>query len=232
MNKWFAKIRKQENGSIAIFVAGLISIMMILFILVLNLGSVYAVKEKSATTAQQASLAATSAFYERVQEIVFSFDPFSYLPEEVEDTTILEPFFSLNFKIQERANSFRTMPSYAGWSDNELWLEAFDDYVINDLFPVPFVGPALKQMLRLAPLENVAAGKAREAVLQNGGTLEGARLIIEDSRIKVRAANKINSISFGDDLIDSITDNLYQQGGGPKIELLNHIWNGSANISL
>ena len=103
MNKWFAKIRKQENGSIAIFVAGLISIMMILFILVLNLGSVYAVKEKSATTAQQASLAATSAFYERVQEIVFSFDPFSYLPEEVEDTTILEPFFSLNFKIQERA---------------------------------------------------------------------------------------------------------------------------------
>lgn len=108
MNKWFAKIRKQENGSIAIFVAGLISIMMILFILVLNLGSVYAVKEKSATTAQQASLAATSAFYERVQEIVFSFDPFSYLPEEVEDTTILEPFFSLNFKIQERANSFRT----------------------------------------------------------------------------------------------------------------------------
>ncbi|WP_054752472.1 pilus assembly protein TadG-related protein [Piscibacillus salipiscarius] len=59
------KILNNERGNIAIFVLGLLIINMVLFVFVLNLGSVFATKEKSASIAQQASMVATSVFTKR-----------------------------------------------------------------------------------------------------------------------------------------------------------------------
>ena len=59
-------ILKSEEGNAALFLLGLLSIMMVLFVFVVNLTQVLAVKERANTTAQQASLAATSVFYEEI----------------------------------------------------------------------------------------------------------------------------------------------------------------------
>lgn len=65
---------QEERGNAALFMIGLLSIMMVLFVFVFNLSKIFAVKEEANTTAQQASLAATSVLYDQLDEAIEEYE--------------------------------------------------------------------------------------------------------------------------------------------------------------
>lgn len=237
-----------EQGSIMLIVLGMLGIMGVLFVLVLNMGMALAVKEKSATTAQQASMAASSVVYEEVQEIVFGFDYEEALPDEepseesseeaadspsdAEDEEEEElPYENLEEKLEEAEDELSGRSQYSDWSENERKLQALDTYLTDVLFPIPIIGDALKLELRNARIEDKAIDMARSTIQQNGGVLEEAELWIEGNRIHVRAANEMEGISY-DGYMEGIEENIYQESAGPEIDFLDDIWNESSTILL
>ncbi|WP_087973445.1 pilus assembly protein TadG-related protein [Oceanobacillus rekensis] len=231
-----------EQGSIMLFVLGMLGIMGVLFVFVLNMGMALAVKEQSATTAQQASMAASSVVYEEVREIVFGFDYEEALPEEepseessddpgeAEDEEEL-PYENLEDKLEEAVDELLGRSQYSDWSDNERELQALDRYLTDVLFPIPIIGDALKLKLRNAPIEDKAIDMARSTILQNGGVLDEAELWIDSNRIYVRAANEMEGVSY-DGFMEGIEENIFQESAGPEIDFLTEIWNESTTISL
>ncbi|WP_067724817.1 Tad domain-containing protein [Oceanobacillus damuensis] len=231
-----------EEGNIALFVLGMLGFIMILFVFVMNMGMALAVKEQSATTAQQASMAASSVLYDEVQEIVFGFDYEGVLPEEdpEEDSDEVNndepeeedlPFENLEEKINELAVNFQGNGRYSGWSENEKKLQAFDQYLTDDLFPLPLIGQALKIKLQNSGIESAVIDMARNTIIQNGGVLDEAELWVKDDRIYVRAANEMEGASYNG-FMSGIQENIFQESAGPEIEFIEFILGKNYHVSL
>ncbi|MBY7142352.1 Tad domain-containing protein [Virgibacillus sp. NKC19-3] len=213
-----------EDGNIILFVLGMLSIIMILFVFVLNMGMGLAVKEKSGTTANQASMAASSVFYEEVRKIVFDY----------EDDTLegkLQAFFEdIEEKVDDKVSDLSGSFTYSDWSTNEIELEAFD-LVLKEEIDTPVIREKLNELLEEADIESQVINKAREAIVQNGGQLDGAELTIENNRIHVKAANEFESTSY-DGMMAGISENIYQESAGPEIDFLEDVWNTSNTVQL
>ncbi|GAB3047726.1 hypothetical protein [Virgibacillus ainsalahensis] len=213
-----------EQGNIILFVLGMLSIIMILFVFVLNMGTALGVKEKSATTAKQASMAASSVLYEEVREVVYDY----------EDETLegaLQAFFEdIEEKVEDKASELSGTYTYNGWSANEIDLEAFD-MVLNEELQTPVIREKLEELLMDEDIETKVINKARQTITQNGGQLDGAELKIKDNRIHVKAANEFESTSY-DGFMAGIQENIYQESAGPEIDFLEDVWNESNTVQL
>ncbi|UJL47031.1 hypothetical protein KFZ58_03550 [Virgibacillus sp. NKC19-16] len=213
-----------EDGNIILFVLGMLSIIMILFVFVLNMGMGLAVKEQSGTTANQASMAASSVLYEEVRQVIF----------EYEDDTLegaLQAFFEdIEEKVDDKVSELSGSFTYNDWSANEIELEAFD-IVLKEELETPVIREKLNELLADEDIESLVINKAREAIVQNGGQLDGAELMIENNRIHVRAANEFESTSY-DGIMAGINENIYQESAGPEIDFLEDVWNTSNTIQL
>ncbi|SEP97924.1 Tad domain-containing protein [Piscibacillus halophilus] len=217
-------ILKNERGNIAIFVLGLLTINMVLFVFVLNLGSVFATKEKSSTIAQQASMVATSVYYEEVQRVI----------EEYEDETLegaLQAFFEdFDEKVSDRKQSLTNSGQYSGWSVKEIEIEAFDQ-VLNEELHEPLVRNKLRDLLSSEAVENKVIQRVRHAITSNGGLLEDAQLKVDQNKFHVKASNEFKSTTL-EGVIDSFKENVFQSSSGPKIDFLEEVWTGSTTIDL
>ncbi|MBP1971440.1 hypothetical protein J2Z83_003579 [Virgibacillus natechei] len=213
-----------EEGNIILFVLGMLSIIMILFVFVLNMGMGLAVKEQSGTTANQASMAASSVLYEEVRQVIF----------EYENDTLegaLQAFFEdIEEKVDDKASDLSGSFTYSDWSTNEIELEAFD-IVLKEELDTPVIREKLNELLADEDIESQVIDKAKQTIVQNGGQLDGAELQIESNRIHVRAANEFESTSY-DGIMAGIRENVFQESAGPKIDFLEDVWNTSNTIQL
>ncbi|SEP95477.1 hypothetical protein SAMN05216232_1438 [Virgibacillus subterraneus] len=218
------KTLQNEEGIIALFVLGMLGIIMILLILVVNLGGALAVKESSATTVQQASLAGSSVLYEEVRQIIYDY----------EDETLegaLQAFFEdIEEKVGVRADALTSNSSYNGWTANEIHIEAFDQ-VLKDELNRSVVREKLEDLLQYENIESKVIDEVKETILENDGVLEGAKLYIRDHRIYVKAANDMEAFSY-DGYMEGIKENIYQESAGPKIDFINVIWDGRRTVPL
>ncbi|ALX47197.1 Tad domain-containing protein [Lentibacillus amyloliquefaciens] len=211
---------QNEDGNIALFVLGMLSIIMILLIFVVNLGGALATKEQSGTTAQQASMAASSVLYEEVRRVVY----------EYEDETLegaLQAFFEdIEEMVDDRTSELSGTGNYADWTVNEIELEAFDQVLTEELNKDE-VRNKLIDLLGDEDIETKVINKTKSAIIANDGVLEGAELSIKDDRFYVRAANKLESVSY-DGFMEGIQENVYQESAGPKIDFLDIVWDGDS----
>ncbi|SFA91132.1 Putative Flp pilus-assembly TadE/G-like [Lentibacillus halodurans] len=215
---------QNEDGNIALFVLGMLSLIMILLIFVVNLGGALATKEQSGTTVQQASMAASSVLYEEVQRVVY----------EYEDETLegaLQTFFEdIDQMVDERVEELSSMGNYADWTSNEIELEAFDQ-VLSEELNKDVVRSKLIELLEDEDIETEVINTTKNAIVANEGVLEGAQLTIRNDRFHVRAANELESVSF-DGYMEGIQENVYQESAGPKIDFLDVVWDGDQVIAL
>jgi hypothetical protein len=218
------QLLKNEQGNISLFILGMLGLMMILFVFVLNLGSALSVKEKSATTAQQASMSATSVVYEKVKKVI---DEYEYDSLEGEVHAFFKDF---DEKIADEKDALSHNGYYRDWSDNELKLEALDKVLAKALHDSK-LRPKLHKLLLDADFESNVIETARNAIRENGGRLEGATLTIKKDRIYVKAANEVKSTSYNG-FMKGIKKKLYKESAGPKIDFLEDIWNASTTINL
>ncbi|WP_370296568.1 pilus assembly protein TadG-related protein [Rossellomorea marisflavi] len=210
--EWFERARNEEGNS-ALFVIGLMGIMMILFVFVLNFAKVFAVKEEAMTTSQQASLAATAVFYEEMNRWI----------EEYEDEKgILEKLLdgkSIPEKIEEKKSDLAGKGKYRDYSDNELSIEALD-LVMRDVLTKGDANPDLHNELAreieytMMPL---MMSEARDTIIKNGGNTSGATIAVKNGQVYVRASNTMEGTSFKGFFTD-LKEDLFQDAAGPKID--------------
>ncbi|GAA0465719.1 Tad domain-containing protein [Alkalibacillus silvisoli] len=213
-----------ERGNIAIFVLGMLSIIMVMFILVINMASALATKEQSSTTVQQASLAATSVFYEEVSRVIDEYE------DETLEGSLLAFFEDFNEKVSDRVDQLSSSGGYTGWSQNEINIEAFNQVLTEELNE-PIVRTTLSGLLQDEEVRTSVINEARNTIQRNNGVLDGAVLTVSDNRFYVRAANEFESTSL-DSIVGQINENVYQESAGPTIDFLEVIWPSSNTIPL
>jgi hypothetical protein len=217
-------IVRQERGNAAILMIGLLSIMMVLFIFVFNLSKIFAVKEEANTTAQQASLAATSVLYSQVDEVINDYEAglvgtVDKLPE------------SIGKKIQKKEFELQSDSSYDEYSDNEIELEALDIVLTEELHSgvgKDQLHDMLNNELYQITLKDMKS-QAQSTIIQNNGNLSGATLVVDDGQVFVRASNTVEGTSFKGFFTD-LKEDLFQTAGGPKIDFLTELNNFDVKI--
>ncbi|MEG9298977.1 pilus assembly protein TadG-related protein [Mangrovibacillus sp. Mu-81] len=210
-------IVRQERGNAAILMIGLLSIMMVLFIFVFNLSKIFAVKEEANTTAQQASLAATSVLYSQVDEVINDY-------EKTLEGTVDKVPESIGMKIQKKEIELKSSSSYDDYSDNEIELEAMDIVLTEELYRgvgKDKLHDMLNEELYQITLEEMQS-QAQTTIIQNNGNLSGATLVVDDGQVFVRASNTVEGTSFKGFFTD-LKEDLFQTAGGPKVDFLTEL---------
>ncbi|RST71482.1 hypothetical protein D4T97_018475 [Siminovitchia acidinfaciens] len=219
-------ILNNERGNAALFMIGLLAVMMIMFVFVLNLSKVLAVKEQANTTAQQASLAATSVLYEEIWDSI----------EEYENDLIkkllegLDPEAGINIldlypkTIEERVDeeTVRIQSANPEESHNEARRKAINQVVSEEIQSEPWgymLRDQLDRDLRFQIIPDMKDA-ARETINENGGNKSEAEMrIFHHDRVYVRASNDVESTSYGK-FLKGIKKKLFQESAGPKIDFV------------
>lgn len=248
------KIFNNQKGNIALFTLGMLSIMMILFILVINLSSALATKEKSETTVTQASLAATSAFYESIGKVIKDYgesldppvEPSEPDPEADDYAEVLEQYredlllyqqklieyeFFTRFEqnVEGLADTLEGRPAYNGWSRNEVLLEAVDQIINNTLMDTS----ELFIIVRASLFSKLGSNSVKHAAISTAiKTIEHEKNggVIENAELEIKD-HKIyiraaNEIEAisYNGILEDVEDKVYQESAGPKIDFLHLIW--------
>ncbi len=217
MKASFKRHLQEEHGNAALFMIGMLSIMMVLFIFVFNIAKIFAVKEEAQTTTQQASLAATSVLYDQIDDAINDYETSiigtvdSY-PESIEK------------KIQKKKEELHADPSYNDYSDNEISLEAMDIVLTDELrhgVGKKKLDETLEQHIRNGILPDMMA-QARETISDNDGNLSGSTLVIEDGQVFVHASNTVKGTTIKG-FFHNLKGDLFQTSGGPKIDFIEEL---------
>ncbi|WP_409273226.1 pilus assembly protein TadG-related protein [Neobacillus sp. SCS-31] len=210
------ELLRQEDGNTALFLMGMIGIMMIMFVFVFNLAQVFAVKEQANTTAQQASLAATSVLYNRVWEKIKDHSDVP-APVPLPVPVILE---TIEEKVDNRILDLNSNPRFSKFSNNEIRLEAIDQVVTEELEKPQgriFLKPKIEAELPYALSEMQDA--VRETILANGGNTSEAKMFIKDNQIHVKASNTVEGTAYGK-FFGDLKEKLFQESAGPEVKFL------------
>ena len=217
--------RLNEDGSTTLFVLGMISIMMIMFIVLYNYAKVYAVKEQSFTSSQQASLAATAEFYDRVWNLVGEFDGIDEenIPPVDPDAPEVNPITKVKIRIMVHEKQDELANRYPDKSENEIKIMAIDEVLSRELRS----GLGKRHLKRILTenyersIKPATIARAKEVILANDGELDQAQMrLFKEDRIYVRAANEFEGQG---DLFEGFKEKLFQTGAGPEIGFLPYL---------
>ncbi len=208
---------QNEQGNVALFVIGILSVMAILFVFVFNLAIIFSVKEESSTTAQQASLAATSVLYDQIDQAIIEYENeiigiVDSYPETIEE------------KIDQKKIDIQSDSRFVDYSANERSLEAVDLVLVQELnsgIGRHLLASKLESEIEHEIIKNMKVA-AKETILNNGGNLEGATMKIVNGQVHVKASNTVKPTTFNG-YFQGITEQLFQSSAGPKIDFLEEI---------
>src|SRR5690606_9464724 len=206
--KKFKFYLNNEQGNIALFVIGILSVMIILFVLILNLAGALIVKEQAISTSQQAALAATAALYEDLPEFISDYEMKlkEMLAEDAEEGGEAEP--PEEAVSEEEEDSIAELiekavdnlsGEMADYSLNEIQNEAIDRVLASEM-DKGLGGGLLKKMMN-DEMEyrwiNSMKESARNTILANGGELAGAQMtVFENGQVVVKSSIVASAIGY------------------------------------
>lgn len=234
---------KNEKGNSALLVMGLLSVMMILFVLVLNFAGALVVKEQAMSTSQQAALAATATLYEELPIFINKYEKElkEMLEEEKEKEEDKEdekedeeekenPEEDKGFGELVADKSDEISGSMSGYSYNEIRNEAVDRVLSKELDRA--LGEGLLKNKMIEEMEHSwikdMKESARATILANGGELEGAEMIVfDDGQVVVKSSHEAESSGYSG-FFSGISENLYKTSKGPELKFVQKIsaWEG------
>ncbi|MDN7244891.1 pilus assembly protein TadG-related protein [Planococcus shenhongbingii] len=245
---------ENEQGNVALFVLGLISIMILLFLLILNLAGALIVKEQAVSTSQQAALAATATLYEELPGFILSYekDLKKFIEEEEaakekeeaakEEESPEEPAEpevpeapveekkekSIDELIDEEAE--KLSGEMADYTLNEIRNEAIDRILAKELDKGLGNGMLKEKMSLELEFDWIKSMKesARNAILANGGELDGAVMtVFEDGQIVVESSREVGAIGYNG-FFAGIKESLFKSSKGPEVKFVQKLpgWEG------
>lgn len=229
---------KNEKGNSAILVMCLLSVMMILFVLVLNFAGALVVKEQATSTSQQAALAATATLYEELpifissyeQELQDLLDEQEQDKEEEEEAPESPEEEDKGFNEQVDEEVEKISGSMADYSLNEIQNEALDRVLARELDRG--LGGGLLKKIMSEEMEHSwikeMKESARSTILANGGELAGAKMtVFEDGQIVVESSHEVEGIGYNG-FFSGISEHLHKTSKGPEIKFVQKLpgWEG------
>lgn len=237
--KKFKSYLNNEQGNIALFVIGILSVMIILFVLILNLAGALIVKEQAISTSQQAALAATAALYEDLPEFISDYEMKlkEMLAEEAEEGGEAEPpeeaapeeeEDSIAELIEKEVDNLSG--EMADYSLNEIQNEAIDRVLASEMAK-GLGGGLLKKMMN-DEMEyrwiNSMKESARNTILANGGELAGAQMtVFENGQVVVKSSKEASAIGYNGFFAGAVK-NLTKSSKGPEVMFVQKLagWEG------
>jgi uncharacterized protein (UPF0333 family) len=210
---------QQEHGNAALFMIGLLSIMMVLFVFVFNLTQIFAVKEEANTTAQQASLAATSVLYDQLDEAIEKYE------KSIIGTVDSSPETTVQ-KIEKKEIQLRSDAGFNEYSENEIKLEAMDIVLTEELrhgLGKDKLDDIIGEEIYQRTLSDMVS-QAKSTILENGGNLTDATLTIKNGQVFVHASNTMEGTAFKG-FFQDIKEDLFQTSAGPKVDFIEELSN-------
>lgn len=237
--KKFKSYLNNEQGNIALFVIGILSVMIILFVLILNLAGALIVKEQAISTSQQAALAATAALYEDLPEFISDYEMKlkEMLAEEAEEGGEAEPPEEAAPKEEEDSIAEliekevdNLSGEMADYSLNEIQNEAIDRVLASEM-DKGLGGGLLKKMMN-DEMEyrwiNSMKESARNTILANGGELAGAQMtVFENGQVVVKSSKEASAIGYNGFFAGAVK-NLTKSSKGPEVMFVQKLagWEG------
>lgn len=237
--KKFKSYLNNEQGNIALFVIGILSVMIILFVLILNLAGALIVKEQAISTSQQAALAATAALYEDLPEFISDYEMKlkEMLAEEAEEGGEAEPPEEAAPKEEEDSIAEliekevdNLSGEMADYSLNEIQNEAIDRVLASEM-DKGLGGGLLKKMMN-DEMEyrwiNSMKESARNTILANGGELADAQMtVFENGQVVVKSSKEASAIGYNGFFAGAVK-NLTKSSKGPEVMFVQKLagWEG------
>ena len=233
-----------EQGNVALFVLGLISIMIILFLLILNLAGALVVKEQALSTSQQAALAATAALYEELPGFILTYEKDlkefieeeeaakeeadSEEPEEGEEPGEEKKEKTLDELLDEETE--KLAGEMAGYTLNEIRNEALDRMLAKELDKGLGNGMLKKKLSEELEFDWIKSMKesARNTIIANGGELDGAVMtVFDDGQVVVESSHEAGAIGYNG-FFANVKENLFKSSKGPEVKFVQKIpgWEG------
>ncbi|MBO8164395.1 MAG: hypothetical protein H0Z34_11845 [Brevibacillus sp.] len=190
-----------------------------LFVALFNFSTVFVDKQQAANTAQQASLAATKAVYEEIEEAIADYDESIMLLED--------PVFIWTLIGIEKSDLRSLHPD---WAESEIHYTAIDN-VLSTMLP----GNHELQAFIHNGLQD-SRGKVEQAVRtiiqENGAAQSGStiKMFTSDDRIEVRTSVKYESVTFGQDYMPYFEEQVYQTAQSRRFGFLDAVgfWSNAA----
>lgn len=196
-----------ERGSGVVLTIFCFAIVGIMLILVLNITMAFTKKEQASIAAQHASLAATSAIYDEVNDVVNN-----HIKIIGEDGVSIPPE-----PLIDKVNAKKASLSSSGLSGNEIHIRAVNEVLVDEIPDDPILKDKLKDAVSAAKADIPTIIK--DTIDANGGKdadpiweFKDYQIVVE-AKTEFKAANQ-EEVTFASD------QDISQVGTGPEIPFL------------
>lgn len=209
---------KNENGHGMVYILWIMVMSIVIFVIVVNIGKVYAVKQQAATATQQAALAGTSVLVEATVKGVEAFDASEAAVEQREAADGK----SVSELIDEEAEKNRQR----GEAKDIAYIHALNDVLPSRIERHEFLEETITNHIEGAidRFKQVV----REVIEDNGGNIERSTVIFSlDYRVEVQADATYEAITdHAENYMPKMSKEIPQKGSGPSLRYLQGIVGG------
>lgn len=198
---------RNERGSGVILTIFSLAIVGIMLILVLNITMAFTKKEQASIAAEHASLAATSAIYDEVNDVVNSHVKIMGVEDGID---ILEPLI-------DKVNARKASLNSSGLSSNEIHIQAVNEVLVAEIPDDPILKVKLKHAVSRAKADVPAIIK--DIIDANGGKDADPVWKFRDYQIVVEAKTEFKAANQ-EKIIFASDQDIPQVGTGPEIPFL------------
>lgn len=210
-------VLKNERGHGMVYLLWIMVMSVAIFVIVVNIGKVYAVKQQAITAAQQAALAGTSVLLEATLRGVDKFDAYP-------DPLHLEPPAqklidgkSVKALLDEKASQLEQ----SGQAKDIAYMNAMNEILPNRINTYGLLHQLIKQEINAAGTDFTNA--VQQVILANEGNLERSTVTLTtpDYRVEVIADATYESITdAANSYMPDFVKDIPQKGYGPSLKYL------------
>ncbi|MFD1204964.1 MULTISPECIES: pilus assembly protein TadG-related protein [Sporosarcina] len=211
---------KNENGHGMVYILWIMVMSIVIFVIVVNIGKVYAVKQQAATATQQAALAGTSVLVEATVKGVEAFDRSEV--EEVEKQRKADDGKSVSELIDEEAEKNRQR----GEAKDIAYIHALNDVLPSRITDYESLKMSISRHINGA-IDHFKQ-VVREVIEDNGGNIERSTVTFSlDYRVEVQADATYEAITdHAENYMPKMSKEIPQKGSGPSLRYLQGIVGG------
>ncbi|WP_078409246.1 TadE/TadG family type IV pilus assembly protein [Priestia abyssalis] len=242
------KYVQNERGNIMLLNVCLMSVLVVMFLMLMSFVKAFYIKDQASSAAEQASLAATAYFYEKVDEAINEIDQKLFelgsvtvengekTPTEAEEVSAPTEASSAEVDItvgkksladQIVAETNKILQSSSRFTHNEARIEAIDKVLSDELR-----GDSPRQTIVENELIKALNNDAINGLVQiisdlieeNGGTAVGSEIhyLNEENRIEIQTSSTYKPTIFAN-LFPKEGMEVKQTGEGPKVGFIKHL---------
>lgn len=214
------KCLNNERGSGLVYILWIMVTSIIIFVIVLNIAKVYAVKQQAANATQLGALAGTSVLVNAGKDAMEAFELLSDEQDVIDQ--LLADGKTISALVNEKAEEYRNK----GLAKDIAYINAMNDILTPRMAAYDLLNDLVDN--HIGNVHGKFNQTVRDVVKKNGGNEERIEITFTtDFRVEVEADASYESITdSAEKYINSMTEEVKQKGSGPSLLFLKDISTG------